>query len=249
MRTDTGSCKRSPNHRGEGPGHRSDLRLSFYGRGGSGFRCGIAVKGSIHQRATLMAFPLILLLLVGCGEKTPLPALSTEALILAFGDSLTRGTGARPEESYPTILELLGGRQVVNAGIPGEESKAGLGRLAGALDEFEPDLVILGHGGNDMLRKRNPGSTEANLRRMVQLVRSRGASVVLLGIPKPGIFLGTHPMYERIASSMQVPLEEDALADILGDSALKSDSIHPNAAGYRQLAAALHRLLVDRGAF
>ncbi|MEA3274921.1 MAG: GDSL-type esterase/lipase family protein [Pseudomonadota bacterium] len=201
-----------------------------------------------HLPAPWIAFSLILLLLSGCGNEAPLPALPMDGRILAFGDSLTRGTGAKPEASYPAVLERLSGRQVVNAGIPGEESDAGLTRLPGLLEGVEPNLVILGHGGNDMLRKRDLAGAETNLRQMVQLVLDRGASVVLLGIPKPGIFLGTHPMYERIAASMEIPLEENALEDILGDSALKSDPIHPNATGYQELAMALHRLLVERGA-
>ncbi len=191
---------------------------------------------------------LILLLLVGCGREARLPALAPGAVILAFGDSLTYGSGARPEESYPAILEATSGRRVVNAGIPGEETGAGLARLDDVLDEVDPQLVILGHGGNDMIRKRDLTETEANLRQMVQQVRDRGASAILLGVPKPGIFLGTHPMYERVAESLGVPLEAEALEDILGDRTLKADPLHPNAAGYRVLAEAVYRLLAEIGA-
>ena len=169
-------------------------------------------------------------------------------MILAVGDSLTHGTGAAPQESYPAVLETLTGRRVVNAGVPGEESDAGLARLTRLLNQVKADLVILGHGGNDILRGRDPARTESNLRQMVELARQQGASVVLLGVPSPSIFLGTHPLYERLAESLQIPLEEDALPDILGDGALKSDPIHPNAAGYRKLAEAVYDLLVERGA-
>jgi len=80
------------------------------------------------------------------------------------------------------------------------------------------------------------------------LVRARGASPVLLGVPKPGLFLGTHPLYRELAAELDVPLEDEALADILGDRELKSDEIHPNAAGYRRLAEALDQLLQNSGA-
>ena len=206
------------------------------------------MKRASRQNALLVTAWLLVLLLPACGRETRLPALSPHAVILAVGDSLTHGTGAQPQESYPAVLETLTGRRVVNAGVPGEESDAGLARLTRLLNQVKADLVILGHGGNDILRRRDPAHTESNLRQMVELARQQGASVVLLGVPSPSIFLGTHPLYERLAESLQIPLEEDALPDILGDGALKSDPIHPNAAGYRKLAEAVYDLLVERGA-
>ena len=206
------------------------------------------MKRASQQNVLLVSAWLLLLLLPACGQETRLPALPPSAVILAVGDSLTHGTGAAPQESYPAVLETLTGRRVVNAGVPGEESDAGLVRLTRLLNQVKSDLVILGHGGNDILRGRDPARTESNLRQMVELARQHGASVVLLGVPSPSIFLGTHPLYERLAESLQIPLEEDALPDILGDGALKSDPIHPNAAGYRKLAEAVYDLLVEQGA-
>jgi acyl-CoA thioesterase-1 len=83
---------------------------------------------------------------------------------------------------------------------------------------------------------------------MVRSVQERGAAIVLLGISRPGLILGTHPLYERVAASFEIPLETDALAEILSNGDLKADLIHPNAAGYRALAAAIHQLLMERGA-
>ncbi|MFB1486936.1 MULTISPECIES: arylesterase [unclassified Thiocapsa] len=191
---------------------------------------------------------LTTLLLVSCGRTPELPRLPSDAVILAFGDSLTRGTGAGNGEGFAEVLAVLSGREVVNAGVPGEESDAGLARLPEVLDAVQPDLVILGHGGNDMLRRRDLEQTKANVRQMVMLARGHGASVVLLGIPKPGLFLGTHPLYRELADEIEVPLEEKVLADVLADRDLKADQIHPNAAGYRQVAEAVHLLLMDAGA-
>jgi len=193
-----------------------------------------------------LLFLLSVLLLAGGGPK--LPPLPDDAIILAFGDSLTYGTGAGRGEDYPSVLATLTGHRVVNAGVPGEESTAGLARLPAVLESAQPQLVFLGHGGNDLLRHRDLAQTRDNLRRMVELVRARGASAVLLGVPKPGLFLSTHPLYRELAAELDVPLEDEALADILGDRELKSDEIHPNAAGYRRLAEALDQLLQDSGA-
>ena len=187
-------------------------------------------------------------LLVGCSRAPELPLLPSDAVILAFGDSLTRGTGAGDGEGFAEVLAVLSGREVVNAGVSGEESDAGLARLPGVLDAVQPSLAILGHGGNDTLRRRDLEQTKATLRQMVVLARNRGASVVLLGIPKPGLFLGTHPLYRELADELEVPLEDKVLADVLADRELKADQIHPNAVGYRQVARAVHRLLTDAGA-
>ncbi|WP_332460557.1 arylesterase [Thiocapsa bogorovii] len=198
-----------------------------------------------HRLLTLL---IAVVLIVGCSRAPELPSLPSGAVILAFGDSLTRGTGAGIGEGFAEVLAVSSGREVVNAGVPGEESDAGLARLPGVLDTVQPDLVILGHGGNDMLRRRDLEQTKSNLRQMVMLARDRGASVVLLGIPKPGLFLGTHPLYRELADELEIPLEDTVLADVLADRDLKADQIHPNAAGYRQVAESVHRLLIDAGA-
>jgi len=70
----------------------------------------------------------------------------------------------------------------------------------------------------------------------------------LLGVPKPGIWLSTAEMYAEIAATTATPILADTIATILGDSGLKSDPVHPNAAGYRQLAEDVHEILTDLGA-
>jgi lysophospholipase L1-like esterase len=191
---------------------------------------------------------LVLMLLVACGEVSRLLPLAPDAVILAFGDSLTYGTGAADGEDYPAVLAGLTGRVVVNAGVPGEESAAGLARLPAVLDDVRPSLVILAHGGNDLIRQRDPEAIASNLRGMAEAARARGAAVVLLGVPRPAIFLHAHALYADLAAELGVPLEADVLADTLAVPELKSDPIHPNAAGYRGIAEAIDRLLRNAGA-
>jgi lysophospholipase L1-like esterase len=195
-------------------------------------------------------FPLLALLsIAGCGDRqATLMPLATDAVILAFGDSLTFGTGAPRDASYPAVLEELTGRTVIRSGVPGELSSGGLARLPSTLDTHQPMLLILCHGGNDMLRRTGPEQMADNLRAMIALARDRDVQVVLVGVPKPGLFLTAAEIYGEIAAEAQIPIEAEALADILGDSALKSDAIHPNASGYRRLAEVLAALLKEAGA-
>ena len=187
--------------------------------------------------------------LTACSEGSPrLPRLGPGDIVLAFGDSLTYGTGAREAESYPAVLAELIGRQVVSAGVPGERSAEGLERLADVLDAHQPRIMLLCLGGNDMLRKVDADQTEANLRRMIEMATGRGVGVVLIGVPKPALLAGTAPFYERIAEEYAIPYEGEVLNDILRNNAYKSDPIHPNASGYRVLATALADLLRRSGA-
>jgi lysophospholipase L1-like esterase len=189
------------------------------------------------------------LALAGCGPKVPkVPRLDAGAVVLAFGDSLTFGTGAPPEQSYPAVLERLIARKVVRAGVPGETSAEGLDRLPEVLDRVRPQLLVLCHGGNDFLRKMGEEAAAANVREMIRLAQSRGVAVVLLATPKPGFGTSKVKFYEEIAKELAVPVEADILPDVLGSRSLKSDLVHPNAKGYEKIAEAVADLLEDAGA-
>ncbi len=208
--------------------------------------CGLARAGAIARFAalTLAAFAL-----AGCGHGTAqLSRLPAEAAILAFGDSLTFGTGAQPESSYPAVLEKLVGRKVWSAGVPGEVSAAGLARLPSALEYYQPKLLILCHGGNDFLRKLSEKQAAENLRAMIRLAQQSGVDVVLIGVPKPGLFPSPPEFFADIAKEFGLPYEDAALKTILRDNEFKSDLAHPNARGYAKLAQALAALLKKSGA-
>lgn len=191
---------------------------------------------------------LLLFSLAGCGKSPRLPRLAPDATLLAFGDSLTFGTGAPPSESYPAVLAGLIHRQVVNAGVPGETTADGRERLPGTLDQIQPALLILCIGGNDFLRKRPEAETIANLRAMLDEARARQLPVLLVATPRPGLGLSVPPFYADLAKQYALTLEAESLAEILSTRSLKSDWIHPNAAGYRQLAEAIADRLNKAGA-
>jgi len=191
---------------------------------------------------------IAMLPLMSCSQPAQLPRLSPEAVILAFGDSLTYGTGVAPDQSYPTLLSTMTGYRVINAGIPGEVSMAGLARLPGLLDETQPELIIICHAANDILRGMSLERAGENLQAMIQLAQQRGIAVVILAVPKFSIMLSPAGFYETIAKDMNVPIEADILSTVLADHKLKSDQIHPNSKGYRLMAEAVFALLEKAGA-
>jgi acyl-CoA thioesterase-1 len=169
-------------------------------------------------------------------------------VVLAFGDSLTFGTGAGSAESYPAQLERRIRLKVVNAGVPGEVSAAGLERLPGVLDEVQPALLLLCHGGNDFLRKLDETRAAENVRAMVRLARERQIQVILVATPKPTLPPSVPAFYREIAAEARVGLVEAAMKEVLSDRALKSDMVHPNAKGYGEIAAAVEKALKQSGA-
>lgn len=193
--------------------------------------------------------PLFLFLLA-CDKPVPVfEKISQDAVILAFGDSLTYGTGTSQNAAYPSILSTLSSHEVINDGLPGEISGDGVKRLPGLLDEYQPELLILVHGGNDMLRKIPQQQTADNLNQMIDEAKDRDIKVVMLGVPKPSLFLmDSAEIYQQVAEQQKIPIDLDTLPKILSSKHLKSDAIHPNADGYRVMAENIFNLLIETGA-
>lgn len=161
---------------------------------------------------------------------------SDGAAIIAFGDSLTAGYGAGEGADYPSRLSESIGRPIVNAGRNGDTTASALARLETDVLVHDPRVVIVGLGGNDFLRGEPIATTEENLRTIVRRIHTAGAMVVLLGFEFPSISVSYANMYERVAESEECLLIDDVLDGILNDAKLKSDQIHPNAAGYDLMA-------------
>ncbi len=205
------------------------------------------------DRCAIYLLRLILLVLAlavtGCGDSTPkLAKLGASEVIMAFGDSLTYGTGAKEDESYPAVLAQLVGQRVVRSGVPGEVTAQGLSRLPGAIAEHRPDLIIVCLGGNDMLRKVGETEIKANLQAIIKAIKGRGIAVVLIGVPRPALLASPPEFYSELAEEFGIPYESSVVRDVLHSPDMKSDAIHPNARGYRRMAEAIAELLRKSGA-
>lgn len=172
--------------------------------------------------------------------------LAPDTKIVAFGDSITYGHGLAREKSYPSILETLLGTAVINEGISGETSTRGLQRLPQVLENHKPQILIICHGGNDILQKSSLVTAKENIAKMIQLAKQKNIHVILVGVPKFEILtLSTAEFYYELSKEFNVPLEDTVLEQVLDNPEFKLDKVHPNEAGYRMLANKLASIVAN----
>lgn len=190
---------------------------------------------------SMLAYTAILFLVfgAGCGDPPVANRHSTGKTVICFGDSLTEGVGASLGADYPSLLGRALGREVINAGSAGEVTADGLKRIERDVLSQNPKLVIVQFGGNDFMRGVPKKETFANLEEMVRRIQEAGAMVVLVGV-QPGLIGDfTRSDYQRIARRRRAVFVPNILEGIITDPSLKSDTIHPNDAGYEKIAKRL----------
>jgi acyl-CoA thioesterase-1 len=161
-----------------------------------------------------------------------------------------------PKEGLaPQLQAALGADGVVarvqNAGVSGDTTAAGLQRLTYVLDnaKVKPALVLLGLGGNDMLRGIGPDQTRANLDAMLAELQKREIPVLLTGMmaaPNMGSDYAKkfNPIYSELAAKYDVSFYPFILDNVVTDKALMlGDNMHPNAKGVTVVAEGLAPLV------
>jgi acyl-CoA thioesterase-1 len=193
------------------------------------------------------------------GASTKVAAIPADApLVIAFGDSLYAGYQLGPKEGLaPQLQAALAADGVVarvqNAGVSGDTTAAGRQRLGFVLDnaKVKPAVVLLGLGGNDMLRGIDAGQTRANLDAMLAELQKRDIPVVLTGMvaaPNMGSDYAAkfNPIYPELAAKYDASLYPFILDDVVTDKALMlGDNVHPNAKGVTIIAEALAPLVEE----
>jgi acyl-CoA thioesterase-1 len=166
--------------------------------------------------------------------------------ILIIGDSLSAGYGIDAKQSWVALLQdrLTAegyGYRVVNASISGDTTSGGLRRLPRALEQHNPDIVVLELGGNDGLRGTPITVIRSNLAAMIELSQSTGARVVIAGMQMPPNYgvaytSGFSAIYPQLADDYDVALIGFFMDGVALDPTLmQADGIHPNTDGQPRL--------------
>jgi acyl-CoA thioesterase-1 len=177
---------------------------------------------------------------------------STPITIVAFGDSLTAGYGVKASEAFPAQLQMALQAKgykvtIVNAGVSGDTTADGLGRLDWALQPV-PDGAILELGANDALRGTDPKLPRADLDKMLATFKSKGVDVLLAGMKAPNNWGPDYTkdfdsIYPDLAAKYGVALYPFFLDGVALDPAFtQPDGLHPTAAGVAEI---VKRILPD----
>ncbi|NOT17988.1 MAG: arylesterase [Sulfuriferula sp.] len=160
-------------------------------------------------------------------------------VILVYGDSLSAGYGLTAHQAWPDLLQqrlATKNWQVVNASISGETTAGGLSRLPSTLAQHHPKIVILALGANDGLRGLPLDAMYGNLNNMMQQIKQKGATILLVGIhlpPNYGIAYTEkfQQVYTKLARQHHVTYIPSLLAKVENKRELfQADSLHPIAA-------------------
>ena len=182
---------------------------------------------------------------------------ANEKVILCFGNSLTEGYGLKEEEAYPALLQQKIDSaglnyKVVNAGLSGETTSGGLGRLNWVLQsQNNIQLFILELGPNDGLRGISPKETKKNLQQIIDTVSLKipKAPIVLAGMqipPNMGPDYTTEfkNIFPVLAESNSIALIPFLLEGVAGDKTLnQEDGIHPTAEGTKIVAENVWKII------
>ena len=184
-------------------------------------------------------FSFLSLIIFGCSDNNK--KITVEKILL-FGDSLMSGYGLPEEHHLSVVLEdNLKSEgyniEVINGSISGNTSLDGLDRIKETLSELDVDLIILGLGANDMLRKINPKQTEQNLEKMIKIIQDKNINIILAGmVASLSNGLGYKKKFDKAFPNLAKKYDIQLIPFLLDGVALKpelnlSDGMHPNEKG------------------
>jgi acyl-CoA thioesterase-1 len=165
-------------------------------------------------------------------------------VVTLFGDSIAAGYGLAPDDGLASRLrealaELGVQAEVRNAGVPGDTSAGGRGRLDGAVRR-DTAVCVVEFGGNDRRMGFPTSMTAENLDAIVKRLKTRGVAVILVAIGDAE----RRTAQRRVAEANGVPFDPDVFVGV-GPALRQPDGIHPNAEGEKLIAASLAPLVAQ----
>ena len=196
---------------------------------------------------------LISLILISCSETNKLENVNK---ILLFGDSLMSGYGLKEDQSLSIILEndlkeAGYNIKVINGSVSGDTSEDGLERIEEYVSNSDIDLIILGLGANDMLRRINPDQTESNLRKIIEIIKTKNIKIILAGMkasPTNGLAYKKKfdDIFPKLAEEYDLTLIPFLLKKVVLNPKLnQSDGIHPNIEGAKVISETIKESIIN----
>ena len=176
--------------------------------------------------------------------------------ILLFGDSLMSGYGLKENQALSIILEndlkeAGYNIEVVNGSVSGDTSEDGLDRIEEYTSDSDIDLIVLGLGANDMLRRINPDQTENNLRKIIEIIKTRNIKIILAGMKaSPTNGLAYKKKFDDIFPKLAEEYDLNLIPFLLKEVALnpkfnQSDGIHPNYEGAKVISETIKESIIN----
>ena len=201
----------------------------------------------------VLVFVLVAAIVVGCSKKKS--QIKIEKVLL-FGDSLMSGYGLPEDDHLSVVLEksLKSDKyeiQIFNGSISGDTSSDGLDRIEDELSDTSYDLIIIGLGANDMLRRINPDQTKQNLEDIINIITSNNIKIILAGmIASPTNGLNYKKKFDKIYPDLSKKFELELIPFLLKGVALnpslnQADGIHPNEKGVLIIAETLKKSITN----
>jgi len=200
------------------------------------------------------AFAGMVCLLAGCEDSKSHLAdghdfgSNSPTLYVAFGDSITYGSGVNAGDNYPTKLAALMMRSVINEGYPGAESFVGAELVQGILDSYKPGFLLILFGVNDLIMGYSEDEAIVNLQYICQAaINNKTIPVIATLTPVAGehrIWASgverLNVLIRQMAADMNVALVDLETAFNWDTQYLQSDGLHPNALGYTLMATTFY---------
>ena len=207
----------------------------------------------INKPLNFLKLILLSLILINCSENNKIESINK---ILLFGDSLMSGYGLKENQALSIILEndlkeIGYNIKVINGSVSGDTSKDGLSRIEEFTFDDEIDLIILGLGANDMLRRVNPNQTEGNLRKIIEILRAKNIKIILAGMKaSPANGLAYKKKFDNIFPKLAKEYDLDLIPFLLEKVALnpklnQSDGIHPNYKGSKMISETIKKSIIN----